>query len=143
MGYCAWHAYTDPAGHPGITPGISFTNMPYVLNLGASCGEQSVNAGNTGRLDGFTIVLGHEVEETVTDPGAEFGQSSVGTSSQGAWYDYRGGENGDKCARVGAFTTKPSTVPGGLNNVRGTNGKLYAVQSLWSNGAAAGGGYCA
>ena len=46
--------------------------MPYVLNSGTSCGQNSVNSGYyAGRLDGFTIVMGHEIEETVTDPGAE------------------------------------------------------------------------
>ena len=37
----------------------------------------------------------------------------------------------------------PSTVPGGLNNITGNDGKQYAVQSLWSNNSAAGAGYCA
>ena len=36
-----------------------------------------------------------------------------------------------------------STVPGGLNNITGNDGKRYAVQSLWSNDAAAGTGWCA
>jgi hypothetical protein len=30
----------------------------------------------------------------------------------------------------------------GLNNIRGNDGKLYPVQSLWSNDSAAGAGYC-
>jgi hypothetical protein len=49
--------------------------MPYALSIdsgGANvCGENAVNSGAAGRLDGFSIVLGHEIEETVTDPGAE------------------------------------------------------------------------
>jgi serine protease len=144
-GYCAWHDYTNPSTYPGVTPGISFTNMPYVLNAGASCGEHAVNSGYyAGRLDGFTIVVGHEVEETVTDPGAEVGQATVGTSSAGGWYDYAGYEIGDKCAWVGdTGLTAPSTVPGGLNDIRGNDGRLYAVQSMWSNTAANGAGYCA
>jgi len=69
VGYCAWHDYTQPQYYPGVQPGISFTNMPYVLNMGASCGQNSVNTGYyAGRLDGFTIVIGHEIEETITDP---------------------------------------------------------------------------
>ena len=39
--------------------------------------------------------------------------------------------------------TTPSTVPGGLNNITGNDGKQYPVQSLWSNGSAGGAGYCA
>jgi len=39
--------------------------------------------------------------------------------------------------------TSPSTVPGGLNNITGNDGKAYPVQSLWSNASAGGTGYCA
>ena len=142
-GYCAYHDYTEPATYPGVQTGISFTNMPYVLNSGSSCGENSVNTGYyAGRLDGFTIVLGHEVEETITDPGAE---AVVNGQNLGAWYDYAAYENGDKCAWVG-YTEgiePPSTVPGGLNNIAGNDGKPYPVQSLWSNDSAGGAGYCA
>ncbi|HZT91858.1 MAG TPA: hypothetical protein VFA05_07460 [Gaiellaceae bacterium] len=142
-GYCAWHDYTQPTTYPGVQPGISFTNMPYVLNMGSSCGENSVNSGYyAGRLDGFTIVLGHEVEETITDPGAE---DVVNGQNLGGWYDYSGYENGDKCAWVGYTEglASPSTVPGGLNNITGNDGKQYPVQSLWSNDSAGGAGYCA
>jgi hypothetical protein len=34
-------------------------------------------------------------------------------------------------------------VPGGLNNITGNDGRPYPVQSLWSNSAAGGAGYCA
>lgn len=142
-GYCAWHDYTQPSTYPGVEPGISFTNMPYVLNSGASCGENSVNTGYfAGRLDGFTIVLGHEIEETITDPGAE---DVVNGQNLGGWYDYTGYENGDKCAWVGYTQglTTPSTVPGGLNDITGNDGQKYPVQSLWSNQSAAGAGWCA
>jgi serine protease len=143
VGYCAWHDYTQPQYYPGVQPGISFTNMPYVLNIGTSCGQNSVNAGYyAGRLDGFTIVLGHEVEETITDPGAE---DVINGQNLGGWYDYAAYENGDKCAWVGYTEglASPSTVPGGLNNITGNDGKQYAVQSLWSNNSAGGAGWCA
>jgi len=142
-GYCAWHDYTQPQFYPGVQPGISFTNMPYVLNSGASCGENSVNSGYfAGRLDGFTIVMGHEIEETITDPGAE---DVINGVNLGGWYDLYGEENGDKCAWVGYTDgiAPPSTVPGGLNNITGNDGKRYPVQSLWSNDSAAGVGWCA
>jgi len=32
--------------------------MPYVTDLGASCGENFVNGGSAGLLDGFSIVNG-------------------------------------------------------------------------------------
>jgi len=77
---------------------MAFVNMPYVLNAGGGCGKDFVNAAPTGDLDGVTIVLGHEIAETLTDPGAE---SSAGQVQYGAWFDYQGWENGDKCAWVG------------------------------------------
>ncbi len=141
-GYCAWHDYTTPPNYPGVTPGIAFTNMPYVLNMGTSCGQNSVNSGYfAGRLDGFTIVMGHEIEETITDPGAE--ESDAAGNALGAWYDINGWENADKCAWTGVTgATQPNTVPGGVNTTRGNDGKLYPVQSLWSNDSAASAGYC-
>lgn len=160
-GYCAWHDYTIPQYYPGITPGISFTNLPYVLQQGLSCGEQSVNSGAAGNLDGVSIVLGHEIEETVTDPGAEdysedpwvyqfnepglvSSEAGVPAHELGGWFDYSGAENGDKCAWVGNTGLAPaSTVPGGLNNIRGNDGRLYPVQALWSNSSLAGAGWCA
>src|SRR5213082_1279569 len=54
VGYCAWHEYTQQQTYPGVQQGIAFTNMPYVLDTGANCGEGSVNPGAAGKLDGFT-----------------------------------------------------------------------------------------
>ncbi|MGZ4419556.1 MAG: hypothetical protein ACXVRV_15480, partial [Gaiellaceae bacterium] len=123
VGYCAWHDYTQPQYYPGVQAGISFTNMPYSLNMSQSCGQNSVNSGYyAGKLDGFTIVLGHEVEETITDPGAE---DVINGQNLGGWYDYSAYENGDKCAWVGYLEgiAPPSSVPGGLNNITGNDGK--------------------
>jgi hypothetical protein len=145
-GYCAFHDMVEPSLDPedykGLTPGVAWTNMPYVLNQGTSCGEHSVNSSLVGRLDGFTLALGHEIEETVTDPGAE---DHVNGASLGGWYDpFDGNENGDKCAYVGQNTSfSPITEPGAAANIRGNRGGSFAVQSLWSNSAAAGVGYCA
>jgi hypothetical protein len=131
-GYCAYHDYTLPATYPGVRQGISFTNMPYVVNQGAGCGANTVN-GAAGNIDGVTIVLGHELEETVTDPGAGDG-----------WFDYSGYENGDKCAWVGDVQGLVQVpIPGALGTMTGNDGKTYPVQALWSNNAAAGLGYCA
>ena len=139
VGYCAWHDYTEGVSgypYPGITPGISFTNMPYILNLGSSCGENAVNSGGAGLLDGVSIVLGHEVEETKTDPGAE---DVVNGQNLGGWFDYSGYENGDKCAWVGSGLP----IPGAVGTMTGNDGKQYPVQSIWSNSSAGGLGYCA
>jgi len=62
--------------------------------------RNAVNSGAAGKLDGFSIVTGHEVEETITDPGAE---DVVGSNAThiGGWYDtLDANENGDK-VRVG------------------------------------------
>jgi serine protease len=155
-GYCAWHDYTQDAYYPGVKQGISFTNLPYILQLGGSCGQDAVNAAPQGDLDGVSIVLGHEIEETVTDPGAEdaincteyqttpVSRTEIGCTQLGGWFDQSGWENGDKCAWVGFTGAAPaSTVPGGLNDITGNDGKTYAVQSLWSNNSAEGAGYCA
>jgi serine protease len=156
-GYCAWHDYTEPGIeggiYNGIQPNISFTNMPYILSQGTGCGQNSVNAGKAGTLDGESIVLGHEIEETVTDPGAE--DPGPNGTSLGAWYDVNQYENGDKCAWVGADPVWLITgagpepvpgVPGEIGTIVGNNngrpGQSFPVQSLWDNSAAAGAGYC-
>ena len=160
QGYCAFHDYVEPGFakgiYNGITPGISYTNMPYVLNQGAGCGTSDVNAGAAGQLDGFTIALGHEIEETVTDPGAEdiiggLGSSTLNTTNLGGWSDpLDADENGDKCAYVGTTPLSglagiPAVlpIPGALHNITGNRGGTFAVQSLWSNDALGGVGYCA
>jgi hypothetical protein len=156
-GYCAFHDYTQPnlegGIYNGLPAGIAWTNMPYALavNSGGAneCGENAVNSDARGKLDGFSIVLGHEIEETVTDPGAEDVIGS-GTSAQqiGGWYDaLDANENGDKCAWVGenllTASGPPAPIPGALGNITGNAGDRFAVQSLWSNASAGGAGYCA
>ncbi|MGW7004932.1 hypothetical protein ACWGCW_19515 [Streptomyces sp. NPDC054933] len=97
-GFCAWHDYN------GTVP---YTNMPYVLDAGSSCGANSVQS----QLDGFSIVEGHEYAETATDP-----QPSSG------WVASDGSENGDLCAwqNLGAIS-----LPTGS----------FAMQPTWSNAA--------
>ncbi|MGZ4226644.1 MAG: hypothetical protein ACXVTC_10415 [Solirubrobacteraceae bacterium] len=156
-GYCAFHDDTEPnfegGIYNGIQPGVSYTNMPYSLAINSGganeCGENAVNTDARGKLDGFSIVLGHEIEETVTDPGAEdIEASGTSTTNLGGWYDAAdANENGDKCAWVGEnlLTAQgpPEPIPGALGNVTGNRGDRFAVQSLWSNDAAGGTGYCA
>jgi serine protease len=158
-GYCAFHDYTQPALENGIynavQPGIAFTNMPYALAINSNgqnvCGKDAVNSGSAGTLDGFTIVLGHEIEETVTDPGAEDIQGGSGLNNQtylGGWYDpLDANENGDKCAWVGesllTATGPPAPIFGAMGTMIGNQGETFPVQSLWSNSSALGAGYCA
>jgi hypothetical protein len=147
-GYCAFHDYTEPTLEGGIynhvRPGLAYTNMPYLLTQGAGCGQNLVNAGAAGRLDGVTIALGHEIEETVTDPGAE--DILPNGTVLGGWFDpFDANENGDKCAYVGENIVIGGSTgePGSAGNIRGNRGMSFAVQSLWSNMAAEGAGYCA
>lgn len=99
-GFCAWHDFT--ASGSGDIP---FTNMPYVLDAGSSCGANSVRSA----LDGFSIVEGHEYAETLTDPEPASG-----------WVDSQGSEIGDKCAWQNLFA---------INLSSGS----FAMQPLWSN----------
>jgi len=156
QGYCAFHDYTWPGVasnvYNGVQQGISYSNIPYQLAINSGganlCGENAVNSGPQGKNDGFSIVLGHEMEETVTDPGAE---DVVGSSPTylGGWYDtVDANENGDKCAWVGldplsGQADSPVPIPGQLGDITGNAGGTFAVQSLWSNAANAGTGYCA
>ncbi|MHB1434235.1 MAG: Ig domain-containing protein, partial [Streptosporangiaceae bacterium] len=114
--YCAWHTNSTNTG-------VTFTNLPYLLQSGYSCGENFVNAGSAGRYDGLSVVGGHEYAETITDPIPVTG-----------WFDsadnISGGEIGDKCAWRGAGWG--SKDPAG--NVTLATGK-FAMQSLWSNAA--------
>ena len=95
-GFCAWHDYNG---------NVPYTNMPYVLDAGSSCGADSVQ----GPLDGFSIVNGHEYAETATDPEPSSG-----------WVASDGEENGDLCAWQNL---------GAINLPTGS----FAMQPTWSN----------
>jgi len=110
--FCAWHSYASSSNG-----NFAFTNLPYVPDMGASCGANYVNAGGAGLLDGVTIVEGHEYAETLTDQ-----------SASGGWLDSAGYENGDKCAWVGQGGT------GGAQDVAFLTGS-FAMQATWSNDA--------
>lgn len=104
--YCAYHSPTTSNGGE-----ISYSNIPYMTDAHQSCGENSVNPGTGGLLDGVSIVSGHEEAESVTDP-----QVNLHT----AWTNNSFGEIGDICAWQG------------LGNITLSTGK-FAVQPLWSN----------
>ncbi len=105
--WCAYHSVTSSNGAT-----IPYTNFPYMTDAGASCGKNSVNGGPAGLLDGVTIVGGHELAETQTDPGAGNG-----------WLDSHGSEIGDKCA----WTNLQNTSFGQYGS--------FPTQPLWSNSA--------
>jgi serine protease len=108
--FCAWHDYTTSQYGD-----LAYANMPYVGDLGTSCGQNFVNSGAAGLLDGFSIVNGHEYAETLTDQNPAGGWTASAT----------GAENGDECAWI-------SSGQGASANVTMGNG-AYAMQGTWSN----------
>jgi serine protease len=122
-GFCAWHDYNgDTTLNGGAVSSsfgdIAFTNMPYVMDEGASCGMGFVNS--PGTLDGYSIVEGHEYAETITDQ-----NPAGGWTNQNLLSSFNGQENGDECAWL-------SSGQGASSNVAMGNGS-YAMQSTWSN----------
>jgi len=108
--YCAWHTYTG-----GTEGDVAYTNLPYLPDVGYSCGANFVNA--SGPLDGVTMVGGHEYAETITD------QFPIG-----GWYNTSYGEAGDLCA----WNANGGTS---TNLVLATG--AFAVQPIWSNDGSA------
>ncbi|MHB8585295.1 MAG: PKD domain-containing protein [Thermoplasmatota archaeon] len=111
VSYCAWHS-AESDGNGNV---IAYTDLPYMTDGGTSCGQNFVNSGSAGTLDGVTMVAGHEYAETVTDPHPNSG-----------WIDANGGETGDKCAWIA-----PGSSSGAANLTLSTGS--FAVQGLWSN----------
>jgi hypothetical protein len=97
--FCAQH-FADQANSYAIV------TMPYMPDRGGSCGANFVS----GVLDGVTIVLGHEVAESITDPFSGNGWNSPQ------------GEIGDLCAWQEL-----------MDNY--TESGLFVTQPLWSNRA--------
>src|SRR5258708_833022 len=120
-GFCAWHDYngdtTLSGGGAAPSPygDIAFTNMPYVADLGASCGANFVS----NSLDGCSIVGGHEYAETLTD------QNPAGGWVNNTGSSFTGQENGDECAWI-------SSGQGAAALVAFSTGSC-AMQSAWSN----------
>jgi hypothetical protein len=117
--FCAWHDWNgDTSLTGGAAPStvgdVAFTNLPYITDMGASCGANYVNSGN-GALDGVTIVAGHEYAETITDQ-----------NPAGGWIDNIGYENADTCAWNGVGGT------GGAQNVAFATG-TFPMQATYSN----------
>jgi serine protease len=124
QGYCAWHDYN---GDTTLTGGavassygdIAFSNQPYNIDMGASCGVGFVNS--PGTLDGWTMTLGHEWHEMMSD------QNPAGGWTNHTGSSYNGQENSDECAWL-----SPGTNGGAANVSFGSFG-TYAEQASWSN----------
>jgi serine protease len=126
-GFCAWHDYTadgtlDGGGAVSSPDGtLAFTNLPYLTDAGSGCGQNFVNGGSAGTLDGVSIVEGHEYAETITDQFPAGGWTVPNNGSS-----YAGEEVGDLCSWI-----SPGQ-PGGAENLPLATGS-FAVQSMWSN----------
>jgi serine protease len=114
--YCAWHDYT--AGSNG---NMAYSNQPYNIDSGAGCGVGFVNS--PGTLDGYTMTLGHEWHEMMSDQFPAGGWTNHDTGT------YAGQENSDECAWIAKGST------GGAANVTFSTG-TFAEQASYSNDTA-------
>jgi hypothetical protein len=122
--YCGYHTQTTSIDGMGNPYRLQYAFIPF-LNADwpgvgtGGCGQHNVNAASTafgnGIFDGYSIVVGHEYAEAVTDPDNFF-------ANQDGWNDAQGSENGDKCAWTNDQNIK-------------LGGRQYAVQPMWSNEA--------
>lgn len=119
--YCAWHDYNKDVGVSSPYGDIAFSNQPYNIDSGAGCGKNFVNSGTAGNTDGYTITLGHEWHEMMSDQNPAGGWTNHTSSS------YRGQENSDECAWI-----SPGQAGGAANVSFGSFGS-YAEQASWSN----------
>ncbi|MFJ9843475.1 putative Ig domain-containing protein [Kitasatospora sp. NPDC101155] len=123
--YCAWHDYN---GDSTLTGGavtspygdVAFSNQPYNMDSGAGCGVGFVNS--PGTLDGWTMTLGHEWHEMMSDQNPAGGWTNHVSGSS-----YNGQENSDECAWL-----SPGTA-GGAANITFGNFGTWAEQASWSN----------
>lgn len=126
--FCGWHDWNGDSTLPGGPVSspyghIAFSNLPYITDAGRACGENFVNSGMAGLLDGVSIVNGHEYAETITDQ-----------NPTGGWTDPSGDETADLCQ----WNTGPGATTANLTLTTGT----FAMQPLWVNGTGRAGGTC-
>lgn len=121
QGYCAWHDYTGD-GYGVTAPGgdFAFSNQPYNVDMGASCGVGFVNGSTNGKTDGYTMTLGHEWQEMMSD------QFPAGGWTNKTGGSLNGQENSDECAWIA-----PGSA-GGAANIAFATG-TFAEQASWSN----------
>jgi hypothetical protein len=121
--YCGYPSQTTSVDGLGNPFRLQYAFIPWQNTdwpgLGQACGEHNVNAtsdafGN-GIFDSWSIVVGDEYSEAVTDPDNVLGV-------QDGWNDDQTSENGDRCAWT---ETQDITL----------GGHRFAVQPTWSNEA--------
>jgi hypothetical protein len=121
--YCGYHSQTTSIDGLGNPFALQYAFIPWQNTdwpgIGQGCGLHNVNAtsnafGN-GIFDSWSIVVGHEYSEAVTDPDNVF-------AIQDGWNDDQTSENADKCAWI---ETQNITLAG----------HKFAIQPTWSNEA--------
>jgi serine protease len=122
QGYCAWHDWNGDVGVSSPYGDLAFSNQPYNIDLGASCGTNFVNSGSAGMTDGYTMTLGHEWHEMMSDQNPAGGWTNHQTTSS-----YYQEENSDECAWIAPGQT------GGAANISFGSFGSYAEQASWSN----------
>jgi hypothetical protein len=115
--YCAYHNWTSYSS----TQLLSWTNLPYQPDQGSNCGANTV----IGPEDGWSIVGGHENNESVTDPFI---------NNQSAWYDASGNEIGDKCAWTNLYAEGMSTGTFAMQPEWDNNTESCQAQATFANG---------
>jgi hypothetical protein len=107
---CAAHYASEGFNWLTLNHNYAFVTLPYQPDF---CGAYSVSSA----LDGVSIVAGHEIAETITNPYDD------NTFDHPGWASSNGYEIGDICA---------------WNNLQDTtfpSGQSFATQPLWSNAA--------
>jgi hypothetical protein len=72
--FCAYHSSTISGKNV-----VSYTNFPYIPDGGKPCFVNAITppSDEGGKVEGVTVVAGHELAETVTDPDPFSGWNSV------------------------------------------------------------------
>jgi hypothetical protein len=117
--YCAWHDWNGDVGVSSPYGDIAFSNQPYNIDSGAGCGVGFINS--PGTLDGYTMTLGHEWHEMMSDQNPAGGWTNHQTTSS-----YYQQENSDECAWIAAGSA------GGAAMISFSTG-TFAEQASWSN----------
>ena len=125
-GYCAWHDWNGDTTLNGgaVTSNygdVAFSNQPYNMDVGQTCGTNFINSGGGGTLDGYTMTLGHEWHEMMSDQNPAGGWTNHVSGSS-----YNGQENSDECAWL-----QPGTTGGAANVTLGSDS--FAEQASWSS----------
>jgi serine protease len=124
--FCAWHDYNgddtlDGGAIASDVGDFAFSNQPYTMDMGTECGVGFIN--DPGTLDGWTMALGHEFAETVSDQNPAGGWTNLQQNSSAF-----GEENADECAWIPPFPGDNGTS-GNVTMGTGT----FAMQPTWSN----------